>query len=161
MAELTVLIVEDGDEYLENLTRFVPGPGYLQARSGAAALELLRANAVDLVYLDMRFDRIPRADLLGDHAAATREHNGDPERGWRYLQNNQGLFVLDALRTGGYADVPVVLAYDFSREGTRLRNLRKRYPRLVWVPDAVTPEEIRLTMDRALATPTNPPQPGR
>ncbi len=159
MGELIVLIVEDGDEYLESLTRFVPGPTYLQARSGAAALELLQAHEVELVYLDMRFDRIPRADLLGDHAASTREHNGDPERGWRHLQNNQGLFVLDALRTAGYADLPVVLAYDFSREGARLRNLRKRYPRLVWVPDAVTPEEIRLTMDRALGTPTNPPRP--
>lgn len=161
MAELrtlTVLIVEDGDEYRENLTRFVPGPTYLQARSGEAALQHIDEAQVDLVYLDMRFDRIPRADLLGDHAAATREHNGDPERGWRYLQNNQGLFVLDALSRAGHGGIPVVLAYDFSREGARLRNLRKRYPRLVWVPDAVTPDEIRLSMDRALATPTSPPR---
>ena len=150
LSDRTVLIVEDGDEYLENLSRFVPGPTYLQARSGAGAVELLTEQDVDLLYLDMRFDRIPRGDLLGDHAAATREQNGDPERGWRYLQNNQGLFVLAAVADAGHDDVPVVLAYDFSREGARLRNLRKRYPRLAWVPDAVTPEEIRMTMNRLI-----------
>ncbi len=148
MSEIVVLIVEDGDEYLENLSRFVPGPRYLQAHSGARALELLASEPVDLVYLDMRFDRIPRGDLLGDHARATQQSNGDPARGWRYLQNNQGLFVLDAVHTGGFDHLPVVLAYDFSREGARLRNLRKRYPRLEWVPDAVRPEEIRALLER-------------
>lgn len=152
LTALTVLIVEDGDEYRENLSRFVPGPTYVQARSGAAALETLAARPVDLIYLDMRFDRIPRADLLGDHAAATREHNGDPLRGWRYLENNQGLFVLDALHAAGYGDRPVILAYDFSRELKRLGHLQKRYPRLLWVPDAVTPDEIRARMVEATRT---------
>lgn len=147
----TVLIVEDGDEYLENLTRFVPGPTYVQARSGARAVEILRGQPIDLVYLDMRFDRIPREDLLGDHAVATRQNNGDPLRGWRYLQNNQGLFVLNALSEAGFANHPVVLAYDFSREATRLRHLQTRYPRLTWVSDAVTPEEIRALMQRIFA----------
>lgn len=147
MRPITVLIVEDGDEYRENLSRFVPGPRYLQARSGAAALEALGRERVDLVYLDMRFDRIPRSDLLGDHAAATREQNGDPLRAWRYLENNQGLFILDALSRAGHGDLPVILAYDFSREGARLRHLQKRYPRLRWVSDAVTPEEIRALVE--------------
>lgn len=150
-ADHTVLIVEDGDEYRENLTRFVPGPTYVQARSGAKAVAILQSQPVDLVYLDMRFDRIPREDLLGDHAVATRQNNGDPLRGWRYLQNNQGLFVLNALSAAGFADKAVILAYDFSREATRLRHLQKRYPRLEWVPDAITPEEIRARMDRIFA----------
>lgn len=141
-----VLIVEDGDEYRENLTRFVPGPTYLQARSGARAVEILQAQPIDLVYLDMRFDRIPRADLLGDHAVATRQNNGDPLRGWRYLQNNQGLFVLNALSAAGFAHQAVILAYDFSREATRWGHLKRRYPRLEWVPDAITPEAIRALM---------------
>jgi CheY-like chemotaxis protein len=144
----TVLIIEDGDEYLENLGRFVAGPTYVQARSGSAALAVLAEQPVDLVYLDMRFDRIPREDLLGDHATATREHNGDPVRGWRYLENNQGLFILDALARHGHAGVPVILAYDFSREGTRLKHLARRYPNLRWVPDAVTPDEIRALMEQ-------------
>lgn len=150
MTSPRVLIIEDGDEYRENLTRFVPGPTYLQVRSGAAALEALRAGGIDLVYLDMRFDRIPQGDLLGDHAAATRQNNGDPARAWRYLETNQGLFILNALSEAGYGVVPVILAYDFSREAARLKHLKARHPQLAWVPDAVTPDEIRAVMDRLL-----------
>lgn len=143
---MRVLIIEDGDEYRENLTRFVPGPEYVQAHSGQEALALLAASKVDLIYLDMRFDRIPQADLLGDHAAATRDQNGDPLRGWRFLAMNQGLFILAALRANGHVGVPTILAYDFSREPQRLAHLQRIHPGLRWVPDAVTPAEIRALM---------------
>jgi len=146
----TVLIVEDGDEYLENLSRFVAGPRYIQAHSGTEALEILAREHVDLIYLDMRFDRIPTADLLGDHAAATREHNGDPIRAWRHLQMNQGLYILDALRRAGHGRLPVILAYDFSRERKRFERLAGTHPTLRWVPDAVTPAEIRELMEQLL-----------
>lgn len=146
----TVLIIEDGNEYLENLGRFVPGPRYLQAHCGAEALELLAAQAVDLVYLDMRFDRTPHADLLGDHVTATREHNGDPLRAWRFLENNQGLFILDALRRSGSGHVPVILAYDFSREAPRWQRLKALHPSLHWVPDAITPEALRALMEQLM-----------
>ncbi len=150
LTDRTVLIVEDGDEYLESMTNFVPGPRYLQARSAAAALDALRAEAVDLIYLDMRFDRIPRADLVGDHAAATRSRNGDPQRGWRFLQNNQGLYILAALAEAGHGAVPTLISYDFSREPARWRRLQARYPRLVWVSDAIGPDDIRAIMLRAM-----------
>jgi len=150
MNEPTVLIVEDGDEYLENLSRFVAGPSYVQAHSGAEAIEILASSDIDLIYLDMRFDRIPTADLLGDHAAATREHNGDPIRAWRHLQMNQGLYILDALRREGHGQLPVILAYDFSRERKRYEHLVKQHPTLRWVPDAVTPTEIRELMNQLL-----------
>ena len=146
--EPTILIVEDGDEYLETLSRFVPGPRYLQAHGGREAIEILEREAVDVIYLDMRFDRIPRQDLLGDHPTLTEEHNGDPERAWRFLADNQGLFVLEAIHAKGLADRPVVLAYDFSREPTRARFLQAQYPTMVWVPDAVTAEEIRALISR-------------
>jgi CheY-like chemotaxis protein len=139
----TVLIIEDGDEYRENLTRFVPGPTWIQARSASQALEILERTRVDLIYLDMRFDRIPRADLVGDHAAATRQH---------YLETNQGLFILNALAEVG-STVPVILAYDFAREAARLKHLQARHPHLAWVPDAVTPEEIRALIERMLRVP--------
>ena len=144
---LKILIVEDGDEYLDSLSRFVAGPTYIQRHSGAEALATLAAEAqsgdpVDLVYLDMRFDRIPEGDLLGDHAAATRDHNGDAIRAWRYLANHQGLFILNALKAVGHT-LPVILSYDFSREAPRLRHLQRLHPNLHWVPDAVTPPEIR------------------
>jgi len=139
----TILIVEDGDEYLDNLSRFVAGPRYLQAHNGREALDFLTSETVHLIYLDMRFDRIPLSDLLGDHTRATNDHNGDPARAWRYLQNNQGLFILHFLGEQGFGHTPVILAYDFSREVRRLDYLKKNYPNLGWVPDAVTPEEIR------------------
>jgi len=146
-----VLIVEDGDEYLRTLARFVPGPVYTQVKSGAAALDALRAGDVDLVYLDMRFDRVPLGDLLGDHGSATRRHNDDPAKGWRHLQNHQGLFILDHLVANDFGDVPVILAYDFSREARRLDFLRRRIPKLYWVGDAVTPEEVMRVMTEAMA----------
>jgi len=146
LAGKRVLIIEDGNEYLDNLSRFVSGPVYLQAHDGSAALQLLAAGGVELIYLDMRFDRIDRAQLLGDHALATRENNGDAARGWRYLQNNQGLFILDAIRNAGHGKVPVILAYDFSREEKRCAHLKKIHPSLSWVPDAVTPADIQRRM---------------
>ena len=147
---ITVLIVEDGNEYLENLSRFVEGPRYLQAHNAAQAVALLRTDSVDLVYMDMRFDRIPLRDLMGDHAQATRRHNGDPERGWRYLQNNQGLYILTHIKEAGFGTVPTVLAYDFSREPRRFDFLRKTHPRIGWVPDSVTPDGIRNIMVKLL-----------
>jgi len=140
---ICVLVVEDGNEYMENLSRYVQGPEYVQARSAATAINVLRSRRIDLVYLDMRFDRIPVSELVGDHGKATRDHNGDPERGWRYLQNNQGLFILDALRQAGFGHLPVVLAYDFSREQRRFDFLRATWPGLKWVSDAATAKEVR------------------
>jgi CheY-like chemotaxis protein len=156
MSEIRVLIVEDGDEYLESLTRFVRGPTYMQAHNGQDALRLLEAARVDIVYLDMRFDRIPDAELMGDHVAATREHNGDPVRALKHLQNNQGLYILDALERSGLGGVPVILAYDFSRQHKRYENLLRRHPTLRWVPDAVTPTEILSLMEDLLATSRRP-----
>jgi CheY-like chemotaxis protein len=150
LAGITVLIVEDGDEYRDNLQHFVPGPRYLQAHNGAEAVAILSGEPVSLVYLDMRFDRIPRNELLGDHARATREHNGDPLRAWSFLVNNQGLFILDEMRRRGFGSLPVILAYDFSREPARLSNLLELYPTLTWVPDMVTPEEIRARIERLI-----------
>ncbi|MGD8861800.1 MAG: hypothetical protein PVI30_17450 [Myxococcales bacterium] len=143
LCELTVLIVEDGDEYLDNLSRFVPGPRYLQAHDGETALAELRRSPVDLVYLDMRFDRIDPELLLGDLQATATRFGGDVGRALKQLQNHQGLYILDALGRGGHAQLPVILAYDFTREPRRLAHLVARHPHLSWVPDAITPETIR------------------
>lgn len=151
-AHVTVLVVEDGDEYLDNLSRFVRGPRYLQAHCGKEAVEILTNEQVDIVYLDMRFDRIPRSSLLGDHEAATREHNGDPERAWKYLMNNQGLYILAALKKAGFAHLPTVAAYDFSKEPRRFENLKKFYPNLVWVSDAVSFKEVESLINKITGT---------
>jgi hypothetical protein len=148
MSQATVLIVEDGDEYLQNLTRFVAGPNYLQARGAKPALDLLAAHPIDIIYLDMRFDRLPREALVGDIDRLTRELGA--ERAYRQLENNQGLYILEALREAGHARTPVILAYDFSREPERFAHLSQRHPALTWVPDAITPAEIRARIDRLM-----------
>jgi hypothetical protein len=144
---ITVLVIEDGDEYLENLSQFVFGPSYLQAHTGNEALEILGEKSVDLIYLDMRFDRIPQTDLMGDHEKATQEHNGDPNRAWKHLMNNQGLYILSALKKAGYGDLPVVIAYDFSNEPRRFDNLNRHYPNIRWVSDTVSVQEIQSLLD--------------
>jgi DNA-binding response OmpR family regulator len=146
MSQATVLIVEDGDEYFQNLTRFVPGPRYLQARGAKPALELLAAQPIDVIYLDMRFDRVPREALVGDIERLTRELGA--ERAQRQLENNQGLYILETLRETAHADTPVILAYDFSREPERFAHLSRRHPQLTWVPDAISPDEIRARIER-------------
>lgn len=152
-ASVTILIVEDGDEYRDTLTRFVPGPRYQQVRSAAAAIDALRAGAVSLVYLDMRFDRVPRDTLCGDAAqVAAARFGGDTERAWRHLQDQQGLYVLRALDDAGFGHLPVILSYDFTHEPGRYAALRRRYPNLRWVGDAVTAAEVRALIDE-LASP--------
>lgn len=145
---MRVLIVEDGDEYLETLGRFVTGPTYFQAHSGAQALSFLAQHRVDVIYLDMRFDRSPQSELLGDVEAAIRRHNGQMDKAYRYLANNQGLFILEALRVAGHSETPVILAYDFSNELGRFARLSERHPNLSWMPDAVSTEEIRARLSR-------------
>ena len=100
---------------------------------------MLASEPVDLIYLDMRFDRIAEERLLGR------------ARSLRQLQNNQGLFILQALADAGHATLPVILAYDFTQEGERFDHLRARHPNLTWVPDTITPDEIRARIERLTA----------
>jgi len=152
--EPRVLVIEDGDEYMENLTRFVAGPEYIQAKNGILAVELLSRGPFDIIYLDMRFDRIPHSELLGDHVKATKDHNGDPVSAYRFLQNNQGLFILEKLRKDGFGHIPVILAYDFSREQKRFEHLSSIHPSLNWVKDSITPAEIRSLIEKLTGTAT-------
>ncbi len=137
-----VLVVEDGHEYTENLTRFLDGElSFERAGDAAAALARLASGGVDAVFLDMRFDRIPRHDLIGD-AAALVARFGDDERAWRFLADNQGSYVLAALREAGH-ELPVVMSYDFDGEPRRFKNLEARYAPLAYLGDTASPDEIR------------------
>ncbi len=137
LADATVLIVEDGDEYLHALSQLNKGCVWIQAKSAEAALTVLAVRPVAGVVLDMRFDRVPRADLVGDHAQATRECSGDAERAWRHLALHQGLYILAALRQAGWPG-PVILAYDFGRETRRFETLQHLHGRLDWIGDDAT-----------------------
>ncbi len=142
-------MVEDGDEYLANLSTFVSGGiSYVQAKNGRDACRMARDLAPDVAYLDMRFDRTPVEDLLGDIVQLTERFNGDTARARRFQEDNQGLFVLRALREVGYAR-PVVLSYDFSAEEGRFAALSLRDPGLSYCPDYADARTIRATIERA------------
>lgn len=141
--DIEVLVVEDGNEYLTNFTTFVAaGMHYVQAQSGARACELALRLGPDVVYLDMRFDRTPFEELLGDLVAITARFNGDVARARAFLQDNQGLFILRALRDAGYRG-PVILSYDFGGEEKRFRALSARDPALSYCPDYADATTIR------------------
>lgn len=143
MTRPMVLVVEDGDEYLNVLTRFVSEYEYLQAHDGQQALDFLRSKPVDLVYLDMRFDRTHQHLLLGDHAVQTDKFGGDEKRAWRFLEKNQGLFILNHIYSAGFDETPMVLSHDFSSQPTRWQHLLRSYPNLSWLPDTLSPKDIR------------------
>ena len=148
--EIKVLIVEDGDEYWTNLSTFVArGIRYTQAKSGGWACTLLATLQPDLVYLDMRFDRTPNEALLGDLVALTARFNGDVARARAFQQDNQGLFVLRALRDAGFLG-PVILSYDFSREERRFKALCDKDPALSYCPDYADATEIQAAIYRAV-----------
>jgi CheY-like chemotaxis protein len=164
---IRVLVVEDGHEYLTNLSTFVAeGCEYRQAQSGGQACRMARELAPDVVYLDMRFDRTPVEDLLGDVVQLTGRFNGDVARARRFQEegrfngdvararrfqeDNQGLFVLRALRESGYLR-PVILSYDFSTEERRFATLSAKDPALLYCPDYADAKEIREAIVRAAA----------
>lgn len=150
MSEIKVLVVEDGDEYLTNLSTFVArGIRYTQAKSGEQACALLSSQQPDLVYLDMRFDRTPNEALLGDLVALTARFNGDVARARAFQQDNQGLFVLRALRDAGFRG-PVILSYDFGAEERRFRALSERDPALSYCPDYADADTIHTAIQRAV-----------
>jgi DNA-binding NarL/FixJ family response regulator len=148
---IRVLVVEDGHEYLTNLSTFVAeGCEYHQAQSGGQACEMAAALRPDVVYLDMRFDRTPVNLLLGDVVQLTGRFNGDVARARRFQEDNQGLFILRALRESGYVR-PVILSYDFSTEERRFATLSAKDPGLLYCPDYADAREIREAIERAAA----------
>ena len=148
---MRVLIVEDGYEYSETFGRFL-GEGFTweRAGSGPAALASLAEGAYDVVFLDMRFDRVPEDALLGDRDAAADRFNGDPVAGRRFLEDHQGTFVLHALREAGHG-IPVLLSYDFDGEPRRWARLAERFGPVDYLPDTATPAEVRRRLEALAA----------
>lgn len=145
-----ILVVEDGSEYSETLGRFLGNEfEFVRAGSGPRALELLGAGSYDAVFLDMRFDRAPDGELLGDLEAAADRFNGDPVQARRFLEDHQGTYILAALREAGHVQ-PVVLSYDFGAEPRRWERLAARYPPIDFLPDVSSPAEVAARLRSAV-----------
>jgi len=149
MSAPRVLVVEDGHEYINNLTRFLGDAfAFTRAGDGPTALSLLSGQGFEAIFLDMKFDRAEH--LLGDLVATQRRFAGDEARARRFLENNQGTYVLAAIREAGHTQ-PAIFSYDFDSEPRRLRNLQRRYGPLSYLNDTATPADIRDTLSRAVS----------
>ncbi|MDG1479699.1 MAG: response regulator [Myxococcota bacterium] len=143
-----VLVVEDGFEYIHNLTRFLGSDfSFERAGDGFAALEMLSGGSFSAIFLDMKFDRAEK--LLGDLAQLHRRFAGDESRARRFLENNQGTYVLAAIRDAGVS-LPIVFSYDFDSEPRRFRNLHRRYAPLSYLTDTASPAQMRQTFRDAI-----------
>ncbi len=128
-----LLVLEDGSEYVEFARAFL-GDAFVVdvARTAAEAVDALARGPVDALLVDLRFDRVDRAALVGDvQAIADRWFAGDRERAERYVVDQQGALVLAELRKLG-CEARAVFVQDFPRK--RLENLRSLYGRVDAVP---------------------------
>jgi hypothetical protein len=140
-----ILVVEDGNEYIEAFRRLVPVPGeaeLLHAPDAAVARRVIAEAPVEAVFLDVVFDRTPPEKLTGDLDALLERFCGDRSRALEHLALNQGFYIADALAPLLPAGVPVLLACDFSSEPARLAALREKLPTLDGVADGTTATEI-------------------
>ncbi len=143
---MRVLVIEDGHEYIDTLSRFLPDDfTWKRAGSGAVGLTEIASGEFDAVFLDMRFDRVPDDALLGDLAATADRFNGDLARARHFLQENQGTLVLSAIRSAGHT-IPVLLSYAFDEEPRRWKRLSASMGPVDYVPDAAGPSDIALRL---------------
>jgi CheY-like chemotaxis protein len=118
-----LLVIEDGDEYVRFVEALLPELSCQRVASGAAALaEAAEARAF---LVDLRFDRAAPTTLCGDRELVARElYGGDEARALRHLHDEQGVYILQALRRAGHRQ-RALFVHDFSPR--RLAHLRERY----------------------------------
>jgi CheY-like chemotaxis protein len=134
----SVLVIEDGTEYAE-FARLFLGEQFevAAAQSSAEALRILAERSaersIDVLLVDLRFDRAAPESLVGDIAgSAQRLFAGDRARALRHLQDQQGVLILAELRKAGHRQ-PAVFVHEFP--GRRLENLRRLYGDVRAVPN--------------------------
>lgn len=147
---MRVLVIEDGEEYTRTLTRFCADVfDFARAGDGPEALALLAgeadAPAFDRIFLDMRFDRVSPGVLLGDLASTAERFNGDPNRARQFLEDNQGAYILAALRAAGH-EHPVVFSHDFDAEPKRWASIARMYAPVRYLPDNASANTIRAAL---------------
>jgi len=122
----TLLVIEDGNEYSEFASTFLSRAFHiLSVHNGQEALAVLSRQTISAFLIDLRFDRVPLSDLMGNaKECADRLFAGDMQRAFRYLQDQQGILILAAIRQHRHPQ-PAVFIHDFPER--RLQNLQKLY----------------------------------
>jgi hypothetical protein len=121
-----LLVIEDGDEYVEFARLFLADDFEIEAAGDAeAALAVLAARGADALLIDLRFERASPSSLVGDlDGTAARLFAGDRERALRYLKDQQGALILGRLRDAGHLQRAVFI---HELPPRRLENLRRLY----------------------------------
>ena len=145
---MNILIIEDGFEYLELMRRFLGDRyNFTRVEHFRSAVQRLEAFEVDLIYLDLNFERLDTEHLVGDWEALQTRFNGDSMKSQRFVARNQGLYILDALRREGHS-VPVLISHDFSREKGRWSRIEARHKPIAYVSDNAGPNEIAAMFEK-------------
>jgi hypothetical protein len=137
---LTLLVCEDGSEYIDRFrrflaglvgagTRFVPARDYAEARAAAPA--------ADGLLLDLDFRRTPADQLVDEHGPAPSAI--DAARRGR-LQETQGILILRRLRADGIG-LPAILFADLDDED-QARYLESTLAPLIVAPGRLGLREI-------------------
>ena len=151
MSRPRILVIEDGREYVETLGRYLGAEfEFVRAGHGRAALDALSIATFQAIFLDMRFDRVQLADLLGDQSALATRLGGDLVRVRQFLEENQGTYILAALREANHR-LPVVFSYDFDGEPRRWRRIETRFSPVSYLADTASPDQIREQLEAASA----------
>lgn len=141
---LNVLIVEDGHEYIETMSRYLSEEvSFVRAGDGVQALTLLDEGAWDVVFMDMRFDRSER--LLGEDDQLRQRFGSDAGRVRRFLERHQGTYIANAIREAGHS-VPILFSYDFDGEPARWTHLSARLAPAAYVNDTASPASVRAAL---------------
>jgi hypothetical protein len=141
----TILVIEDGTEYIEAFRRLAVPDAVIEllpAANAAAARRLLTESRADALFLDVVFDRTPVEDLAGDLEELTARFSGDRAAALDHLARNQGFYVADALAPLLPPGALVLLTYDFSSEPARLAALREKLPGLEGITDGMAISEM-------------------
>jgi hypothetical protein len=137
-----LLVIEDGDEYLEFARVFLRE---WQAHPARSLSEALAQADFDAMLIDLRFERAQPEALVGDlDGTAARLFAGNRARALRYLQDQQGTLILAELRKAGRAQ-KAVFVHPFPPR--RLENLRRLYGAVEAV-DTFDAQRIRAALVR-------------
>ena len=148
---LRILVIEDGTEYSDTLGRFLSaGFAWSRAGCGPEALRILEKSTFDAVFLDMRFDRCPADQLLGDLMLTTERHDGDAVAARRFLEDHQGSYILAGMRIAGHR-LPVLFSYDFGGEPRRWERIANRYAPVEFLAGNAGPGEISASLQRMVS----------
>jgi len=135
------IVCEDGTEYTDRFSRFLPSYRYTRTTSARELFDALERQDAIGILLDLDFRRTAASDLIDEQGAtATDRTDADSKR----LTREQGVLILRQLRLRGYA-IPVLLFADLDAP-ERVHFLETQFAPLHIVMSSVAIGDLALKM---------------